>query len=247
MLQYDYMEQMILLSLLVVAASAVGTFSGFGMSTIMVPVLLFFFPLPTTLLFVGIIHWFGDIWKILLFAKGARHWKLILWFAIPGVAASIAGAFVSIQAPQEILLRVLGAFLLLYVTFLFAKPKWKLPQKNSVAASGGLVSGFAAGIFGVGGAIRASVLAAFNLPKEVYLFTSGFTALFIDFSRVASYVAGGTQLQDVLLWGLLLFIPLSFLGAWLAKKFVNRVPQQYFRFAVAVFLAAAGLKFLLFP
>jgi len=105
----------------------------------------------------------------------------------------------------------------------------------------------AAGIFGVGGAIRAAVLAAFNLPKEVYLFTSGFTALFIDSSRIAAYFAGGTRLEGLFLWGLLLFVPLSFLGAFVAKKFIDRVPEQYFRFVIALFLGLAGLKFVVFP
>ena len=133
----NLMEEILLLCLLVLVASAIGTFSGFGGSTIMVPILLFFFPLPVTLLFSAIIHLVGDAWKMLLFRKGARKWNLILWFAVPGAAASIARAFVSVQAPQEVLLRVLGAFLLAYVAFLFLKPNWKLPQKNSTAALGG--------------------------------------------------------------------------------------------------------------
>jgi hypothetical protein len=110
-----------------------------------------------------------------------------------------------------------------------------------------LASGFFAGIFGVGGEIRAAVLAAFNLPKEVYLFTLGAAAFFIDSARIAAYIAHGTRLEGMFLWGLLLFIPLSFLGARVAKKFVDRVPQYYFRLAIALFLALVGLKFLVFP
>ena len=63
-------QELILLSLLAVIASGVGTLTGFGTSTIMLPVLLFFFPLPVTLLFAGIVHWFGDIWKMLFFRSG---------------------------------------------------------------------------------------------------------------------------------------------------------------------------------
>ena len=79
--------ELLALALLVFVASSIGTFSGFGTSTIMVPVMLLFFPLPVTLLFVGIIHWFGDLWKMMLFRTGIRKWQLILWFAVPGVAA----------------------------------------------------------------------------------------------------------------------------------------------------------------
>jgi len=48
-------------------AAVFGTGTGFGISTIMVPVILFFYPLPAALLFVGIIHFTGDIWKVLFF------------------------------------------------------------------------------------------------------------------------------------------------------------------------------------
>ena len=241
------MEQILLLSLLVLVASAIGTFSGFGIATIMMPVLLLFFPLSFALLFVSIVHWFGDVWKVLLFRQGARKWKLILWFAIPGVLAGWFGATISFSFPPEFLLRVLGAFLLLYAAFLLFNPKWRIPQSNTVVGIGGLLSGFTAGVFGVGGEIRGAALAAFNLPKKVYLFTAGFAALFIDSTRIVTYLAGGTRLEGLFLWGLLLFIPLSFVGAFIAKKFVNRIPQQYFRFVIALFLALAGLKFLLFP
>lgn len=44
--------ELFILTLLVFVASIVGTFSGFGTSTIMVPVMLLFFPLSVTLLFV---------------------------------------------------------------------------------------------------------------------------------------------------------------------------------------------------
>jgi hypothetical protein len=51
-----------------------GTLTGFGTSKIMVPVLVFLYLLPQTL-FLVIIHWFGDIWKMLLFRSGIR-WRL---------------------------------------------------------------------------------------------------------------------------------------------------------------------------
>ncbi len=238
--------ELFVLILLVFIASAVGTFSGFGTSTIMVPVMLLFFPLPLTLLFVGVIHWFGDIWKMILFRRGLRKWRLILWFAVPGILASYYGATLSLVVEEVILTRILGGFLLLYVLFILINREWKLPEHNLTAGAGGLASGFAAGIFGVGGAIRGAFLSAFNLPKEVYLFTSGVMALIIDSTRIAGYLAGGAKLEGLFLWGLLIFIPVSFLGAWVARFFVDRVRQDHFRLAVAVFLALVALRFLLF-
>ena len=45
-----------LIFLVVIIAGGIGTMTGFGTSTIMVPVMLLFYPVPQTLFFVGIIH-----------------------------------------------------------------------------------------------------------------------------------------------------------------------------------------------
>ena len=97
--------EMVYITILTFIASMVGTMTGFGTSTIMVPVLLLFSPLSQTLLFVGIIHWFGDIWKILLFKKGL-NWKLILGFGIPGIIASCIGASLTFQISEKILMKM---------------------------------------------------------------------------------------------------------------------------------------------
>jgi len=236
--------EIIYLTLLVFVASIVGTTSGFGTSTIMVPILLLFFPLPQTLLFVGIIHWFGDIWKILFFKKGL-NWKLILGFGIPGIAASFLGASLSLRVPEELLFHILGGFLLIYVIFLFLKPSFHLPQNKAVMITGGTLSGFFAGIFGVGGAIRATFLSVFDLPKAVYLATAGSIAFFIDLTRLITYINGGTRLESLPLWGMIIFIPTSFLGAKIAKRIVENVPQKSFRLFVSIFLALIGFYFLM--
>ncbi|MFU8771563.1 MAG: sulfite exporter TauE/SafE family protein [Anaerolineales bacterium] len=237
---------LILIALVTFLAAGVGTISGFGTSTIMVPVLIFFFPYPVTLLFVGIIHWFGDIWKMAFFPSGI-NWRVILGFGLIGILASYLGAMLTLRIPGELLLRALGAFLLAYVIFLFLKRGWQLPQDLRTMISGGALSGFFAGIFGVGGAVRGTFLTAFNLPKATYIFTSGAIALFIDTARIITYISEGVRLDSLLLYGLIVFIPMSFLGAFVAKKVVDRIPQSAFRLVVAAFIGLIALRFLFFP
>ncbi|MBD3240508.1 MAG: TSUP family transporter [Chitinivibrionales bacterium] len=234
------------ITLLTIVAGGVGTLTGFGTSTIMVPVLLLFLPLPQTLLLVGIVHWFGDIWKVVLFRSGLS-WKLILAFGLAGIVASYLGARVVFAAPERLLSRILGGFLLAYVVFLFAKPAFKVPGRTLTAMTGGALSGFLAGIFGVGGAVRSAFLTAFDLPKAVYLSTAGAIALFIDTTRIATYLLNDVRLEPQYAWGFVLFVPASFLGAGIAKRMVDRIPQKRFRLIVAAFLFLAGLKLLLFP
>ena len=232
------------ISLLTLLAATVGTITGFGTSTIMIPVLVLFFPLVEAIFLVAIIHWFGDVWKITLFRKGFSL-RLVAFFGVIGLAASLLGALVSLGANEQILLRVLGAFLAGYAVFLIFQPKLKIRAGNAAALSGGALSGFFAGMFGIGGAIRSMFLSAFDLPKAVYIATAGAVGLMVDSTRIIAYFTGGATLPKELWWGLLLFIPASFLGAQIAKRIVDKIPQSRFRAVVAVFLFAIGVKLLI--
>jgi uncharacterized membrane protein YfcA len=238
--------EIIYIALLTILASGIGTITGFGTSTILIPLLLLYLPLPETLLVVGVIHFSGDIWKMILFRKGF-DWKLVLTFGITGILASYLGAQIIFSTSAETLLRILGAFMLTYTIFLVFKPDFKVPKKNITAISGGGLSGFFAGIFGVGGAIRTLFLSAFDLPKAVFVATTGAIAFLIDFTRITTYLANGVRLDDLYFWGFLAFIPASFTGTALAKKVVYKIPQKWFRMVVAVFLFVMGIKFLIYP
>lgn len=240
------MEELLLIMLLTIAASFVGTVSGFGISTVMIPVLFFFFPYAETLLLAGVLHWFNDIWKISLFREGIK-WRLIVAFGVPAIIASYLGATLVFNAPQMLLLRTLGGFFILYAVFLMFRKRFKIPTSSAAALVGGASSGFFAGIFGLGGAIRSAFLAAYDLKKSVYVSTIGAIALVTDTVRLVTYHTQGARLSFTLLVGLILFIPASLYGAKLAKLALDRVPQKQFRLVIAVFLFLAGLKFLLLP
>lgn len=232
------------ISLLTFIAAGIGTITGFGTSTILIPVLVMFFPPVDAILLVSIIHWFGNVWKILLFRKGFDI-RLIVWFGFIGLITSYLGAFISLGANEQILLRILGVFLALYALFLLFQSKFKIPSSNFIALSGGALSGFFAGMFGIGGAIRSVFLSAFDLPKAVFIATAGAIGIMVDSTRILAYFIGGTTLPRELWYGLLLFIPISFIGAQMAKRIVDRIPQTQFRIIVAVSLLLVGFKLVL--
>ena len=234
------------LALIVLIAGMVGTTTGFGASTVMIPVVILFYPMPETLLFVGIIHCFGNIWKMVIF-KHAFRWKIILGFGIPGIAASLLGALLVFNISSIMLSRILATFIIVYVIYLFLNPEFKVKANIGSAVTGGVLSGFMAGIFGIGGAVRSLFLSAFNLPKEVYIVTGAAIAIIIDITRLITYSFNGTRLSGIAMWGMFLFIPMSFLGARIAKVIVEKIPQKYFRTVIAVFLLIMAGKLLLYP
>lgn len=236
-------SEILWVSLLTITASALGTVSGFGISTLMVPIMLFFLPYPQTLLFVGTVHWFADISKVLVFKRGL-NWKILLGFGVPGVITAYIGAKLTFQISAIILTRTVGILLVAYVLFLILKPKFKVRPDVSTTLIGGGLSGLVGGLTGVaGGAIRSVVLTAFNLQKDIYVFTTGLVGATIDGSRIIGYFTGGTRLNHVLLIGLPFFVLMSFLGVRIGKIFVDKIPQEKFRYVVAFFLLIIGIKF----
>src|SRR5258706_6441485 len=107
-------------ALLTISASAIGTVSGFGISTLMVPVMLLFIPYSEALLFVGVVHWFGDVSKLFFFKTGL-NWKILLAFGIPGAIMAYLGAALTFQISTEILTRGVGILLVLYVLFIILR------------------------------------------------------------------------------------------------------------------------------
>ncbi|MEK9178426.1 MAG: sulfite exporter TauE/SafE family protein [Patescibacteria group bacterium] len=230
------------IALLTFLAGIVGTVTGFGISTVMVPVVLLFLPLTETLLLVGVIHWFGDLWKMYFFKHGI-DWRLLFFFGIPGIIMASYGASLTLKLPEIFLSRTVGALIIFYVIFILLKPEFRIKGTPVAAIFGGAGSGFLGGLTGVGGgALRAVVLTAFNVPKSVYIFTSGLLGAVIDASRIATYYLGGTRINSSLTMGLLIFIPASFVGAFIAKRIVNKIPQDKFRVVVSVFLFVVGVK-----
>lgn len=238
--------EILYIAFLTLVSSTIGTITGFGTSTLMIPVLVIFLPPVEAIFLVAIVHWFGDVWKVSLFRKGF-NFKLIALFGIIGLATSYLGAFVSLGADQSVLLQILGAFLVVYALFLIYQSKFKIPATNTAALSGGALSGFFAGMFGIGGAVRGMFLSAFDLPKAVYIATAGAIGLLVDSTRIITYFTGGATLPERLWWSLLILIPVSFVGAEIAKKVVDRIPQNRFRIVVAVFLLGVGVKLLIWP
>ncbi len=237
--------QVLLITLLTTFASIMCSITGFGTTTISLPILLLFFPIHESLLFTAIIHWIENIWRLILFRKGFNL-KIILQVGIPALLAAYLGAKSSIEMPEHILAKVLGTFLLLYSVFFILKSKYRLPKNIITASAAGISSGFFAGIIGLGGAIRSAFLNAFGLSSICYIFSTNAISLLIDTARVPVYFFNGSILNNVFLWTIVLFAPLSLFGTIFAHKIVVNIRPEIFRVIVTIFLGLAGIKFLLF-
>jgi len=71
-------------------------FSGFGLGTILTPVFMIFFPVDVAIALTGVVHFFNNIFKLILVGKKADK-QVVLRFGIPAVIAAFIGAWLLLQ------------------------------------------------------------------------------------------------------------------------------------------------------
>ena len=219
--------------LLALFAEIIGTVGGFGSSVFFVPIGNFYFDFYSVLGLTAIFHLSSNLSKIFLFKKGINK-RLLLNIGIPAVIFVVVGGFLTKYLNSTILEIVLAIFLIgLSLVFLFKKDL-VIQSTNKNAITGGVLSGFSAGLLGTGGAIRGLTMAAFNLEKSVFIATSAFIDLFVDLSRsVVYYKNGYIHKHD------LIYVPFSFIigivGTYIGKRILKHIPQNKFK-RISLFL-----------
>ncbi|NDJ00090.1 sulfite exporter TauE/SafE family protein [Flavobacterium sp. LaA7.5] len=215
---------------LALVCEVIGTVSGFGSSILFVPLASMFFDFKTVLGITAVFHVFSNLSKIALFRKGIDK-NIAFKLGIPAVIFVIAGAWFTTILPSdkiELLMNIVLVILAGYLIFNFNKT---LKQTNNNLYLGGTASGFLAGLVGTGGAIRGITLAAFRLPKEVFIATSALIDLGVDFSRAVVYVGYGYFKKEYMLL-IPFLIGISILGSYLGKVILKYTSEKAFRYIV---------------
>ena len=224
-------------------AAVAATIAGFGSSILLIPVAILFMDIKTAIFVVAVFHLFNNVFKVRLFWRSI-DFKLFLLFGIPSILLAFSGAMLISLVPLEGIKIVMGMFLILYAVYSFIKPEFGLKKSKPTAVVGGGLSGFLAGLIGMGGAIRGAFLTAFNLPKEIYVATSAMIAVVIDTTRIPTYLLTKT-VQDNSYYVLLPFLcVMAYLGVRTGKVLLQRINQDTFRRIVSLALFAAGAKIL---
>jgi uncharacterized membrane protein YfcA len=232
-------EKYWLFILLAFVSEVIGTVSGFGSSILFVPIAAMFFDFKTVLGITAIFHVFSNLAKIALFKHGVKK-EMVVKLGIPAIIFVIIGAYITtILSSQNIALgmNIALVFLAIFLMVNFNKP---LQQTDSNLYLGGIASGFLAGITGTGGAVRGIILAAFQLPKEIFIATSAFIDLGVDFSRAVVYTSNGYFKKEHLFL-IPFFIGISILGSYAGKLILQKTSEKIFRYLVLVVIIFTAL------
>jgi len=137
----------------------------------------------------------------------------------------------------ELLMNILLMALAVFMMISFNR---KFEQSDRNLYLGGAVSGFLAGLAGTGGAIRGLTLAAFNLPKDIFIANSALIDLGVDLGRSFVYIYNQYfSMQYVSLIPLLIVI--SFAGTWLGRWILKYTSEKLFRYVVLLTVLGTAL------
>lgn len=234
------MAETILFFISVFIAEIIGTITGFGSSTILIPIALFFFEFKLAIALVAFAHLFGNIMRLIVFKHDINK-EMFIYFGVPSIVLTLVGAMLLTLISTDILKLVLGSVLILYAIISLKNPI-SLKQTKKIAIIGGSISGFFAGLLGVGGAIRSTFLSSFRMSKESYIITMAAIGTIIDLTRIPIYLSNNFVPYNFYIYIPIIFM-LAIIGTFLGKKIVHKMDKKLFRNVILVALFIAGIKF----
>jgi uncharacterized membrane protein YfcA len=238
-------------------ASLLTFFSGFGLGTILTPVMILFFPAQEAIALTGIVHLLNNVFKLMLVGKQTdKH--VASKFGIPAIIGSFLGAYLLMYLSQNLFhfeyqlfdktmqvtfIKLLVATLMILFALFEILPWLKSLQFNSKHLGlGGLISGFFGGLSGNQGALRSAFLLRYGLSKEVYIATGVVIACMIDVTRLTIYFTASINYSywenDILLLSAVLS---AFAGAYLGNKLLKKVTLNFVQMLASIMIISLAL------
>lgn len=181
------MEELLLVAIGSFLAAALTVPAGFGLSTILTPLVLLLMGPHEAVAVVAVVHGAHNAGKFAALRESV-DFEAFRRYGVWLVLGAILGAVLQNEVPQKPLLALIGAFLV-SLPLLSMSEGWtgyRIPEAND--SLGGFGSGFMGGLTGHQGALRAMFLTRRLPDKMTYAATASVLALCVDFSRVPVYL-----------------------------------------------------------
>ncbi len=251
-----YEFQLLLVAFTVIGGSILTFFSGFGLGTLMLPVMALFFPVDLAVIATAIVHLANNLFKFGLVYKHI-HFHTLWRFGLPAIVSAFLGAYLlrlmgqlptiaeytlngkvfSISALKVVIGLVMIFFAVIELSKRFSK--WQVSQ--NYLPVGGIISGFFGGLSGHQGAFRAAFLAKAGLTKEQFVGTSNAIAILIDATRLSTYFTGSYLLTNELKQPVIyVAIIAAFLGTIIGQQLMKKVTLTFIQRTVAILLITMG-------
>lgn len=249
--------EFVVVSVAALIASALTLFSGFGLGTLLMPVVAIFFPLEIAIAITAIVHLANNIFKVGLLGRKANR-SVLLRFGVPAIIAAFLGAlsltWLSDIPPvyehmvfghglQVSPLKLIVGILILVFALIELWPRFaSISLDRKYLPYGGVLSGFFGGLSGHQGAFRSMFLLKTGLSKEEFVATGVMLAVMVDLSRMLIYGMDISTQRHVVDWPLVVTASFAaFIGAYAGSRLLKKVTIRFIQLTVSFLLVIVSL------
>ncbi len=240
------MNHTLLLTFAGIVAGAIAAISGFGIGSILTPLLAAWLGTKLAVALVSIPHFIGTALRFAVIRQHVN--RRVLWsFGITSAAGGLIGALLHVWLRSVVLGYVLGVLLVFAgITGVMGLAS-RMKFGRTAAWIAGALSGMFGGLVGNQGGIRSAALLGFDLKRDEFVATATAIALLVDVFRMPVYAA--TQFgQMAAQWPMILIATVGVVVGTLSGKWMlSRIPQNVFRMIVACIVLALGVWMLVHP
>jgi uncharacterized protein len=230
----------IVLVFVAVIAGGIASISGFGIGSLLTPLLALKTGTSIAVAGVSIAHFLGTALRFWMWKQYINK-RVLLSFGITSAIGGLIGALFH-NVFQNVMLTIIFGCLLVFagVSGLTGiSEKWRI--NGAAAWVAGALSGVFGGLVGNQGGIRSAAMFGFNLKGKEFVATATGIALAVDIARMPVYFL--IQWKDILsIWSLVVFAAVGVLigteiGVWTLRK----IPEVLFKKVVSGIILLIGI------
>jgi uncharacterized membrane protein YfcA len=235
-----------LITLAAIIAGAVASVAGFGVGSILTPLLAIRVGTKLAVAGVSIPHLIATALRFALIREHVDK-RVFLSFGITSAVGGLLGALLHTRFSSAILAYILGALLVFAGIMGITGWSKRLRFAGAAAWIAGALSGIFGGLVGNQGGIRSAAMLGMQVSKESFVATATAIALVVDAARMPVYAL--TQTAQVLeIWPVLLLAIVGVvMGTIAGERVLRRIPEQVFRRVVSAIILALGISMLIAP
>jgi uncharacterized membrane protein YfcA len=232
--------------ILIVAAlaGALAAVTGFGIGSLLTPILALQVDTRLAVAAVSVPHVFGTALRFWLLSGGVD--RRVFWsFGLTSAAGGLTGALLHTWASSRWLTIVFGILLMFASASEFAGLARRMRFTGHIAWIAGAVSGLLGGLVGNQGGLRSAALIGFGLSKTSFVATATAVGLVVDGARMPVYLA--TQHRELAAMSVTIALATGgiVLGTLLGSRVLARLPDIWFHRVLGLVLATLGTAMLL--
>lgn len=217
--------------------------AGFGSALIATPVLAMYLPLNMIVPILALIDLSASLINLVKDGKKADYQE-IKWIIPLMIVGSLIGAAILLKTRPDILVLLLGIFVICYVINSFFSKKGQSHFSKALVVPFSLIGGIFSALFGSGGFIYAMYLSSRITDKQQFRITQMTLIGFSTLTRVIIFLVMGVYVNlDILLMALV-FSPAMLLGIWVGRHITLRISRETFLKIINIVIFISGLALL---